>query len=204
MTPREAFFRYARKAFRVKKQGEGTAVFLSPDHEVFYQAFVESLRETAKVDDLVELLALETPQVSRDVRYELWIAVLRRIREILGGDQEAVIAEVLVHLMYGEDDDAAAAWEDLRQIYPGDPEVLKVGLCVAAVNRDEEALKECLEGLRAAEAGPRRKDLETLLAKKDWRGIQATVRYNPRRNAWFERAAQARANAGRRKKARRN
>ena len=144
MSPREAFLRYAEGAFRV----EPDAAYLSDNNESLYQGFVDSLQGVADADALVELLAMETPVKSRDVRYELWVAVLQRLRDLLGGDRDAMIAEILVHIIYGEYDEAGPAWEHAHDIYPGDPEVLRAGMLTAAVNRDTEAFRLCLDQLR--------------------------------------------------------
>jgi hypothetical protein len=194
MTPREAFLAYARGAFRQEQDRNQTSTYLSEGNESLFEAFVESVGAVEQVDPLVELLAMETPRGPRDIKYELWVVVLQRIRQILGGDRDALVAEVLVHLTYGEDDDAIVTWEEARDIYPDDPEVLRVGLLVAAANRLEEEMGSCLNGLAAREPSDDLwAELQALLERRDWRALQLRSRYNPRRNQWFERAARARS-----------
>jgi hypothetical protein len=193
MAPQEAFLKYAEGAFQIRKEAGGTGVYLSDANETLYKSFVDSLEGVNDVEALVELLAMQTPNAARDLRYDLWIPVLRRIHALLGGDRDAKIAEVLVNLMYGEDDEAALAWEEAHDVYPSDPEVLKVGLVVAAVNRDDETLRICLDLLRVADPGnPNLIHLATLAEKEDWRSIQSRVSYPLHHNPWFDRASKSR------------
>ena len=193
MSPRETFLKYADGAFQVKKDSQGTGVYLSDANEALYQAFTDSLESVDDIEVLVELLGMSIPTAARDLRYDLWIPVLRRIHALLGGDRDAKVAEVLVHLMYGEDEEAALAWDEAHDVYPSDPDVLKVGLIVAAVNRDDETLRICLDLLRVADPGnPNLIHVATLAEKEDWRGIQTRVGYPIRQNPWFDRASKAR------------
>lgn len=194
MAPQEAFLKYAEGAFQIRQDPQGTGVYLSDANEALYQSFIGSLESVNDVESLVQLLAIPTPSAARDLRYDLWVPVLRRIHALLGGDRDAKIAEVLVNLMYGEDDEAALAWDEAHDVYPSDPDVLKVGLLVSAVNRDDETFRICLDLLRVADPGNQTLiHLAVLAEQQDWRAIQLRVSYPLRHNPWFDRAAKARA-----------
>lgn len=193
MSPQDFFLKYAEGAFQIRKDPQGTGVYLSEQNESLYQSFMDSLEGVDDIEALVELLAMPTPTAARDLRYDLWVPVLRRIHALLGGDRDAKVAEVLVHLMYGEDEEAALAWHEAHDVYPSDLDVLKVGLIVAAVNRDDENFRICLDLLRVGDPGnPNLIHLAALGEKEDWRAIQSRVSYPLHHNPWFKRASKAR------------
>lgn len=183
MSPEEVFAEYVARGFRV----EGGGVYLSEENAALYEAYREAVGRVRNVDDLVPLLALEITG-PRDLRYDLWIPVLQRIQELLGGDRDAGLAEVMVDLIYGEDDDAEITWRELQNIYPSDPEVLRVGLIVGLTWKDEEIIRTCLGGLPPS---PENFKIEACLEREDWDGMKRLIHYDLKRLEWFRRAAEA-------------
>jgi hypothetical protein len=183
VSPREAFAAYAAGGFRV----DGGGVYLSDDNPALYESYREAVRRVEDVEDLVPLLALEF-RGPRDLTYDLWIPVLQRIRELSGGDRDAGLAEVMVNLIYGEDDEAELTWRELQNLYPTDGEVLRVGLMVGLTWRDEEVVKACLEGLPPS---PENFKIEECLGRNDWEGMKRLIHYDVKRLEWFRRASQA-------------
>lgn len=181
MSPAEAFAQYAAKGFRA----EGGGVYLSEENAELYELFREAVGRVQTVDELVPLLALKF-EGPRDLRHDLWIPVLQRIRQLLGEDRDAALAEVMVHLIYGEDDDAEITWRELHNLYPTDPEVLRVGMVVGLAWRDEEIVRTCLAGLPSL---PENFKIEACLKRADWGGMKRLIHYDLRRLEWFRRAA---------------
>jgi len=184
MTPREAFERYAAGGFRI----EGGGVYLSDENGALYERYQEAVKQVESVDSLVPLLTMRF-KGPRDLTYELWIPVLQRIRSLLGDDRDAALSEVMVHLIYGEDDDAEITWRELQNLYPADPEVLRVGLLVGFTWKDEEIVRTCVQGLPPS---PELIKIEACLDRGDWEAMRMLVHYDPHRLEWFQRASQAR------------
>ncbi|HLG42511.1 MAG TPA: hypothetical protein VI643_04030 [Planctomycetota bacterium] len=183
MNPRESFEAYAAGGFRV----EGGGVYLSDENGALYERYQEAVKQVGSVDELVPLLAIRFTG-PRDLTYELWIPVLQRIRTLLGDDRDAALSEVMVHLIYGEDDDAEITWRELQNLYPTDLEILRVGLLVGFTWKDEEIVRTCLQGLPPS---PENLRIESCLDKTDWEGMRMLVHYDPHRLEWFQRASQA-------------
>lgn len=186
----------AEKAFRAFVAGgyriEKGRVVRTGENDALYEAFERSLRQVEDVDELVRLLTLQAAG-PLDTRYRLWVPVLRRIGEVRGGDRDAMLSEILVHLIYGEDEDGEDFWREARRRWPDDDEVYRVGLLVGMAMRDPGIMKECFSKLPP---DPGHARAEGLIEAGDWDGARAYLHYDPRRLEWFRRASEAAQAAG--------
>lgn len=182
----EAFRRYAREAFVVVPKGDEEAILFSNQNADRYAAYLEELKKETDVEVLARLLG-EKIKGPRDLGIDLWLPVLCRIREILGEDRDARMAEVIVQLVYGELEEARGSWLEARRAFPADAELSRLGIVTAAFCRDPEILEDCADLLPTQE-----RDRVLDLAKKErWEEIIRMFPIGLGENRWFRKAREA-------------